>query len=142
GDLLAELAHSRADPPSVGLDLGLTRTAGTDTATAGHPATGLAGERFTPAAQSRQHVLHLRQLDLGLALPAGRVLGEDVEDQRGPVDHLHLEHLLQLVELAGRQLAVADHGVSAGRRHDVADLDRLPRADVGGGVGAVAALAD
>jgi hypothetical protein len=29
------------------------------------------------------------------------VLGEDVEDQRGPVDDLDLDDLLQLVELAG-----------------------------------------
>ena len=124
GDLAAQLADPRADAPAVGLDLGLTRAAGTDAATAGHPATGLPGERLTPAAQPRQHVLHLRELDLGLALPAGRVLGEDVEDQRGAVDDLDLEDLLQLVELAGRQLAVADHRVGAGRRDDVADLGR------------------
>ena len=130
-----------ADAPPVGLDLGLTGATGTDTATAGHPTTGLPGQRLTPAAQSRQHVLHLRQLDLGLALPAGRVLGEDVQDQRGPVDDLDLEHLLQLVELARGQLTVADHGVGAGRGDDVADLGGLARADVGGGVRLVAALA-
>ena len=142
GDLAAQLAHPRADAPAVGLDLRLTRAAGTDAATTGDAATGLPGQRLTPAAQPRQHVLHLGELDLGLALPAAGVLGEDVEDQRGPVDDLDLQHLLQLVELTRGQLAVADHGVGAGRRDDVADLVRLARTHVGGGVGLVAPLAD
>src|SRR3712207_4853947 len=78
GDLAAQLAHPRADPPPVGLDLRLTGTTGADAATAGDAATGLPGQRLTPAAQPRQHVLHLRELDLRLALTARRVLGEDV----------------------------------------------------------------
>src|SRR4030095_11007243 len=98
-----ELAHPGADAPPVGLDLRLTGATGTDTATAGDATTGLPGQRLTPAAQPRQHVLHLGELDLGLALPTAGVLGEDVEDQRGPVDDLDLQQLLQLVELTGRQ---------------------------------------
>ena len=54
---------------------------------------------------------------------------------------LTLSDLLQLAELAGGQLAVADHGVGAGGGDDVADLGGLARADVGGRVGLVAALA-
>ena len=53
GDLPAQLAHPRPDPPPVGLDLGLTGTTGTDAATAGDAATRLAGHRLTPAAQAR-----------------------------------------------------------------------------------------
>ena len=44
------------------------------------------------------------------------------------------------VELRGAQLAVADHGVGAGGHHDLAQLLRLARADVGRRVGLVAAL--
>ena len=53
--------------------------------------TGLPGQRLTPTAQARQEVLQLRQLDLGLALMALGVLGEDVQDQRRPVDDLDLD---------------------------------------------------
>ncbi len=63
------------------------------------------------------------------------MLGEDVEDQRGAVDHLDLELLLQLAQLAGRELAVADHGVGAGVLDGVAQLVDLSGADVGGRVG-------
>ena len=45
------------------------------------------------------------------------------------------------MQLAGGQLAVADHGVGAGGGDDVAELVGLARADVGGRVGLVAALA-
>ena len=38
--------------------------------------------------------------DLRLALPALRVLGEDVEDQRGAVDDLDLDDVLELAQLA------------------------------------------
>ena len=62
------------------------------------------------------------------ALPSRllRVLGEDVEDQRGAVDDLDLHDLLELAQLTGRQLAVADDGVGALRDHDVAQLLALP----------------
>ena len=63
------------------------------------------------------------------------MLGEDVEDQRGAVDDLDLELVLQLAQLAGRELAVADHGVGAGGVHGVAQLVDLAGADEGGRVG-------
>ncbi len=44
------------------------------------------------------------------------------------------------MQLAGGELAVADHGVGAGRQDDVAQLLGLAGADVGGRVGLVAAL--
>ena len=39
--------------------------------------------------------------------------GEDVQDQGGPVEHLHPEALLQVPELARRELVVEDHRVRA-----------------------------
>ena len=77
------------------------------------PAADLPGQVAAPAAQPLGQVLQLGQLDLRLALGRLGVLGEDVEDQRGPVDHLDLDPVLQVAQLAGRQLAVADHGVGA-----------------------------
>src|SRR6202012_3757438 len=88
-DLAAQFGHPPADAPAVALQLRLTRATQTHTAVAAAgPATGLPGQRVTPATQAGQQVLQLGQLDLGLALLGGGVLGEDVQDQRGPVDDL------------------------------------------------------
>ncbi len=130
------------DAPPVGFQLGLAGTTGTDAAVHPGTATGLPGHRFTPTAQARQEVLELSEFDLRLALLGAGVLGEDVQDQGGPVDHLDLELVLQLPKLAGRELTVADDGVRPGGGDDVAQLADLARADVSAWVGAVAALDD
>ncbi len=140
-DLAAQLGHPLADAAPIGFDLGLTGTAQPHASpAAAGAATGLPGHRLAPAAQPRQHVLHLGQRHVRLALPAGGVLGEDIEDQRGAVDHLDLHRLFQRGQLRRGQFAVADHGVGAGGQHHVAQLGRLARADVGRRVGLVAAL--
>ena len=140
-DLPAHLRHLLADPPPVRLDLGLTGTTGGHAAaTAGPAATHLPRQRLTPAAQPRQHVLHLRERDLRLALTGLGVLGEDVEDQRRPVDDLDLDDVFEVDQLAGAQLTVAHHRVRAGLQDDVPQLLRLAGTDVGGRVGLVTAL--
>ena len=131
GDLTTQLGDARADPAPVGLDLRLTGTAQTHTAVAATgTTTGLPRQRLAPAAQARHQVLQLGQLDLRLALLGPRVLREDVQDERGAVDDLDLELLLQLTQLTRRQLTVADHRVRAGRLHHVAQLGDLAGADV------------
>ncbi len=142
-DVLAELGDALVDAPAVGLQLGFTGTTQTHTTVgATGAATGLPRQRQTPPAQSRDQILQLRQLDLGLAFTRTRVLGEDVEDQRGAVDDLHPQLLLQVPQLAGRELTVADDGVGPGRHDDVGELAHLARADVGGGVRPHPALDD
>jgi hypothetical protein len=140
GDLASQPGDPRTDAPPVGLELGLTRTAQADAAVAAGRAAGLPAHRLTPTAQARQQVLQLRQLDLGLALLALRVLGEDVQDQGDPVDDLDLGLGLQVAQLAGRELAVADDGVGTGRGHDSAQVADLAPADVRGRVGPLPAL--
>src|SRR6185437_298418 len=93
-DLAAELGGAGADPAPVSLDLGFTGPAGADATAARHPAARLPGERLAPAAQPRQQVLQLRQLHLRLALLAAGMLREDVQDEGGAVDDLHLDHAL------------------------------------------------
>jgi len=68
------------------------------------------------------------------------MLGEDVQDQRGPVDDLDLDVRFEGTQLGRGQFAVADHGVGPGREHDVAQLGHLAPADVRGRVGAAAPL--
>ena len=52
---------------------------------------------------ARVGVLELRELDLQLALGRVGVLGEDVEDHRGAVDHPDLQAVLQVALLAGAE---------------------------------------
>ena len=84
--------------------------------------------------------MHLGQFDLCLALPAGGVLGEDVQDQRGAVDDFDLDDLLEGVQLGGAEFTFANDGVGTGRDHDLAQFLGLPRPDVGGRIGLVAPL--
>ena len=62
-------------------------------------------------AQARQGVLELRQLDLEPALGAGRVLGEDVEDQLGAVDDPRRERVLEGALLGRIELVVDNQDV-------------------------------
>ena len=68
--------------------------------------------------------------------------GEDVQDQGGPVEHLHLQALLQVPELARGGLVVQQHGVGAALVHPVVDLGELALADEGRGVRGRARLDD
>ena len=113
-----------------------------------------------PAAETRQHVappskprkaiVQLRQLDLQLPLGGTGVLGEDVEDQRGPVDDLqtplgervHPRGLLQVPPLSRSQLVVEDQHVGVERVGDAHDLPDLALAEVRARVGAVSSLKD
>ena len=142
GDLAAQLGHPRrgsgAGPSRSWSHRGRgCRCRRRRAARAAH----LPGQRLAPAAQPRQHVLHLRQRDLRLALPGLGVLGEDVEDQRGPVDDLDLDDVLQ-AGAAGR--GSAHRRRSRCRRRSPTTMSRssrgLARADVGRRVGLVAPL--
>ncbi len=96
--------------PAVDLELGLARAPPGAQPAAG--ATGLLGERASPAPQPGQPVPVHGQLDLGLALLAGGVLGEDVEDHRGAVDGRAAQPLLQVVLLGRAELVVEHDGVA------------------------------
>ena len=107
-----ELVDAAHDAPAVDLELGLARTRGCRCRRACWLSV------LPLPAQPRQAVAELRQLDLHLALLAVRVLGEDVEDQRGAVDRRRPSSFSRLRCCAGRQLVVEDHGVDVERRRD------------------------
>ena len=68
------------------------------------------------------------------------MLGEDVEDQRDPVDDVAFEQLLQVPLLGRRELVVEDHDVDIERLCEQAQLLGLALAHVQRGIGGVAAL--
>src|SRR5690606_36281052 len=108
------------------LELGLTRTAKTDTTDA------LPGKVGPHAGQARQTVLQLRQLDLETPLVRLRATREDVEDERRSVDHLELERLLEVALLRRGEVAVDEDHVVVQLVEQLHDLLQLALADEGG----------
>ena len=125
-------AAQRRDPvageAAVGLDLGLARAPGADPAA--EPL-----EVGPQPPHPRQVVLELGQLDLELALGRVGVVGEDVEDHRGAVDHRHPQRRLQVALLARRQLVVAGDHVGVAGGDLLLQLGELAAAEVAVGVG-------
>ena len=119
--LLLQVAHALADAPALDLDLGLAGAAAR--ADAAHLPVVV-----VRADQPRQQVPELGRLDLQPALTGAGVLGEDVQDQLGPVHHPQAELLLQVALLAWAQVLVADHQVQLQVLAAVADLVHLAAA--------------
>ncbi len=130
-----ELVHAPDEAPAVDLELRLARSPGPD-------ATGLLAQRGTAAAQAGQAVAQQGQLHLRLALGAARVLGEDVEDDRGAVDGGAAEELLEVPVLRRGQVVVEHDGVGVEALAQRGDLLGLAAADEGRRVGSVAPLHD
>ena len=68
------------------------------------------------------------------------MLAEDVEDDCGAVDDLHLHDVFERTPLARREFGVGDDGVCAQGRDDVAELFGLAASEVRAGVGVRTAL--
>ncbi len=88
-ELLLEPGDFVEDYAAVGLDLRFTGAAHADTA-------ALAFEVGPQARQARQQVLVLGQFDLGFGVGCLGAAREDVENQRGAVENLYLELLLDV----------------------------------------------
>src|SRR5699024_11837812 len=96
-------------------DLRFPWAAGADPFPTSSLATRLPGHRLTPASQAREEVFQLRELDLGLAFLGFRVLGEDVEDERGAIDDLHLHHVFEPeIGRASSRARVQNRGLAVG----------------------------
>src|SRR5207302_10860963 len=98
---------------AVGLDLRLPRSTGADPAVYAPRAEPL--EVRPQPAHAGKVVLELGQLDLELALGRVGVVGEDVEDHRGAIDHGHAERLLEVALLTRAELVVARDDVCVRR---------------------------
>ena len=127
-----------ADVPAVQLQLGLAGAA----AGAGPAATAaaLAAEHLAQALQPGHLVAQKRQLGLQFSLVGGGAGAEDLQDQHGAVNDLHLQGGAQIAQLAAGQLAVKNGGLGAGVQADQAGFGHLALAQHGGGLRRLAFL--
>ena len=89
-----------------------------------------------PAAhQTRHQVLHLRQLDLQLALGTARALRKDIEDQVGAINHAYTDNFLDVTNLDRRELVVKNDQICIVLRHAGSNFLNLPAAGKNSGVG-------
>ena len=128
-----QLLDLAADVPPVGLQLGLAGAAGADGAL-------LALQVGPHAQQPGQQILVLGQLHLEPSLPGAGPLGEDVQDQGRPVQHLDAQFLRQHPLLGGGQGVIHHHHVGPHGPHQLLHLSRLALADEGAGIGGVLVL--
>ena len=120
------------DAPPVHLELGLTWTPRPD-------ASRLLGKGHPLAPQSWQPVPEKGQFDLGATLLAPGVLGEDVENHRGPIDRRATEDPLEVALLGRTEFVIEDDGVGVDRLAQHVQLFGLAASDVGRRVDRVAA---
>ena len=93
-----QLGEAIADLPPIELDRRVTRAA---------PLLAFAAARRL--AQPWRQVVEPRDLDLHPRLPAAGVAVKDVDDHRCAVEHRRAGRLLEVAQLAGRQLVIDDH---------------------------------
>ena len=127
GDLLL------GDPP-VDLELFFAGPAQTD------PAPRLPFEMGPHPLEPGERIFKLRQFDRQTRLVRSRAGREDVQDQLGSVDHLHLERLFQIPRLPGRQVVVEQNDVRPVRFDQQGELLDFPFPDTGREIGLVAPL--
>jgi hypothetical protein len=85
-------------------------------------------------------MVQARCFDLQPALVGPRVLGEDLEDDLGPVEHTNLELELEVALLSRAQVVVADDQIECTLELELAQLVQLAHADEVGGVDSRASL--
>ena len=122
------------DAAPIRLEFRLTGPPAADTRAAGGAAADLPGQVPTPATETLFQVLQLGQFHLCLALRGFRMGCEDVQDQRGPVHHFHLDAVFQVPQLCRLQFPIADYGVGAGGSNHIGHFLHLATSDVGGGI--------
>ena len=110
-ELLTQEGDTLPDDPFIRLNLGLTHTAiGTTTAS-------LAVKVGPHTCQTRQHILQMRHLDLGLSVRGLRALKEDLEDKNSAIDDTDvreafvIKRFLDITYLPRGEFVVEDYDV-------------------------------
>src|SRR5690349_16599362 len=125
-DLAVEVADALADAPALHLDLLLAEASARPHSPT--PPANLTVVRVG-ADQSRQQVMQARRLDLQTAFVCAGVLGEDLEDDLGAVEHPRLDRQLQVALLSRAQVLVADDEVELALELQIAQGLHLAHAD-------------
>ncbi len=86
--------------------------------------------------------MQLRELHLQAPFMSPGTASEDIENQRGAIDDLDIEHLLKVSLLGWRQLVVDQDEVILERLTPLLDLLQLTFPDVGAGERVFQSLAD
>ena len=111
--LLLEEGDARSDLAAIDFQLRFAGAAQAHARRARSPcaAAGLPHQVRPAARQTRQAIFVLRQFDLQRAFARVRVLREDIQDQRRPIEHAHLlaQFLLQIALMARRKFVVEQH---------------------------------
>ena len=116
------------DVAAVALQLGLTGATGADGAL-------LPLQVLPHTGQAGQQILVLGQLHLQAALAGAGPLGEDVQNEGGPVHHRHPQLLGEHPLLRGREGVVKDDNVRSQGAHQLLNFGGFALADEGAGLG-------
>ena len=132
--ILLKVRYALADLAAIHLELCLTATTKTDAAGAARSAAtaaGLAGEVRPLAGEAGKPVFKLSELNLQHPFRCVRMLGEDIEDERSPVEHqdLVVERLLKLPLMARRELIIEDDDICTRFLNERLELIDLARSD-------------
>jgi succinyl-diaminopimelate desuccinylase len=138
----AQLRDATPGEAPVGLELRLAGASRSDAGAETACAAAEPLEMLPHPAHARQVVLQLGELHLELALGAHCVLGEDVENQLGPVDDPRLERVLERPLLRGTELIVDEQHFRACIAVLLLELFELSLADVRSRIGARSMLND
>ena len=115
----ADSGNAILDAAAVGFQLRFTVTAHADAAF-------LPGQVAPEPGQPREQMLQLRQFDLQLAFAGAGALGEDIENQRGAIEHLALENRFQIAALGGGSSSSKMTVSTLCCRHSAANSSALP----------------
>ena len=138
-----QLVQPHPDMPPVGLQLLFTGPPGADAAagTCHRRAAPQSRHGLARADQPGQPVTLLGEFYLQGPLPGEGVLGEYIEDEHGPIQHLAVERFFQAAYLGGGELIVAGDAVGVQLCDPPLDLQKFPLAHIGDLMGGGALLA-
>jgi len=126
------MADATINLSAIGFELRFTGTAGANAA-------AKLRHLDTAPGKSRQQIFKLRQFDLQLAFPGAGVLGKDIEDELGAVNHAGVEDTLDVALLRSGQIVIEENQVGGNRGRCSRNLFQLSFADQSCGIGPVAA---
>jgi hypothetical protein len=95
----------------------------------------LPGQVAPEPRQAGQQMLKLGEFDLELSLFRAGALGENIQDQRSPIQDFAVKHFFQIATLGRRKFVIKYDGIHIGAPAVLGEFIRLPFADESRGAG-------